>query len=269
MSAPIEIPARLRATCDGSPERAAWLARLPTTVRALQQRWSLDVGAPFGAEASCAWVAPATRADGTRVVLKLGMPHMEAEHEIDGLRFWDGEPTVVLIDDDVEHNAMLLETCAPGTPLRTRPESEQDVVIADLLRRLWRRPAAPHPFLPLSVMTAHWGNAARVDAARWPDPGLAREGLRLFAELSVSSPDDVLLATDLHAGNVLAAQRAPWLVIDPETVCRRSGVRRHPAFVQWTAAADARSDQAVCRPARRRARTRSAVDVRASRRRAA
>ena len=173
MSAPIEIPARLRATCDGSPERAAWLARLPTTVRALQRRWSLDVGAPFGAEASCAWVAPATRADGTRVVLKLGMPHMEAEHEIDGLRFWDGEPTVVLIDSDVEHNAMLLEACAPGTPLRTRPESEQDVVIADLLRRLWRRPAAPHPFLPLSVMTAHWGNAARLDAR-----ALARSGAR-------------------------------------------------------------------------------------------
>ena len=185
---PIEIPARLATTCGGSPERAAWLARLPTTVRALQRRWSLDVGAPFGAEASCAWVASATRGDGTRVVLKLGMPHMEAEREIDGLRFWAGEPTVELIDSDAEYNAMLLEACAPGTPLRTRPESEQDGVIADLLRRLWRRPVAPHPFLPLSAMVAHWSDSARADAARWPDPGLTRDGLRLFAELSVDSP---------------------------------------------------------------------------------
>jgi streptomycin 6-kinase len=27
---------------------------------------------------------------------------------------------------------------------------------------------------------------------------------------------EVLLATDLHAGNVLRAQREPWLVIDPK-----------------------------------------------------
>ena len=43
-----------------------------------------------------------------------------------------------------------------------------------------------------------------------------RDGLRLFDELSRPSVDDVLLATDLHAGNVLRAQREPWLVIDPK-----------------------------------------------------
>jgi streptomycin 6-kinase len=31
-----------------------------------------------------------------------------------------------------------------------------------------------------------------------------------------SAPTEVLLATDLHAGNVLRAQREPWLVIDPK-----------------------------------------------------
>jgi streptomycin 6-kinase len=35
-------------------------------------------------------------------------------------------------------------------------------------------------------------------------------------ELSRPALDDVLLATDLHAGNVLRAQRQPWLVIDPK-----------------------------------------------------
>jgi streptomycin 6-kinase len=51
---------------------------------------------------------------------------------------------------------------------------------------------------------------------RWPDPGLVEQGLRLFEELSRESSHDVLLATDLHAGNVLRAQRKPWLVIDPK-----------------------------------------------------
>ncbi len=150
------------------------------------------------------------------MVLKLGMPHMEAEQEIAGLGFWAGEPTVQLIAHDEARNAMLLERCEPGTSLRSLADPEQDIVIADLLRRLWRRPTTPHPFRPLSAMTAHWIAESRRDAARWPDAGLAREGLRLLETLARATPDDVLLATDLHAGNVLAAQRQPWLVIDPK-----------------------------------------------------
>ena len=65
-------------------------------------------------------------------------------------------------------------------------------------------------------MIAHWANETIADFARWPDAGLVQEGLRLFEELPRTSPDDVLLATDLHAGNVLQAQREPWLVIDPK-----------------------------------------------------
>lgn len=43
-----------------------------------------------------------------------------------------------------------------------------------------------------------------------------REGLRLFKDLPRTAKREVLLATDLHAGNVLRAQREPWLVIDPK-----------------------------------------------------
>jgi streptomycin 6-kinase len=38
----------------------------------------------------------------------------------------------------------------------------------------------------------------------------------LFVELSRTGPSEVLLFTDLHAGNVLSAQRHPWLLIDPK-----------------------------------------------------
>jgi streptomycin 6-kinase len=48
------------------------------------------------------------------------------------------------------------------------------------------------------------------------DPGVAREGIALFRALPASSPRTVLLCTDLHAQNVLAAEREPWLVIDPK-----------------------------------------------------
>ena len=213
----LAVPRRLADTCAKSPERAKWLKRLPDVVGELVERWSLTLGQPFdGPEVSCAWVAPATRADGTTAVFKLGMPHLEGLDEIAGLRFWAGDPTVKLLEADEELNAMLLERCEPGTFLRALPESEQDVVIAGLLRRLWRAPTQPHCFRPLSSMIAHWSAETWAESARWADSGLVNEGLRLFEELSREADTDVLLATDLHAGNVLRSQREEWLVIDPK-----------------------------------------------------
>jgi len=69
----------------------------------------------------------------------------------------NGDPTVRLIEADEHVGALLLERSEPGTHLRVlRPEVEQDVVVASLLRRLWRRPASSQSFRPLSVMTARW-----------------------------------------------------------------------------------------------------------------
>ena len=194
----------------------AWLTRLPEAIDACQNRWELSLGRPWSNDASCSWVAPAVRRNGTRAVLKLGMPHMEAAHEIDGLRFWDGEPTVRLYEADSDLQAMLLERCEPGSSLRDLPDEEADVVIAGLLHRMWRRPPEKHTFRPLSLMLAAWTEETLAAREKWTDPGMVRAGLRTFEELSAASPHNVLLATDLHAGNVLRAQRAPWLVIDPK-----------------------------------------------------
>ena len=64
-------------------------------------------------------------------------------------------------------------------------------------------------------MLAAWAEETRAARQKWTDPELVRAGLGLFEQLS-AAPDDVLLATDLHAGNVLRAGRHPWLVIDPK-----------------------------------------------------
>jgi streptomycin 6-kinase len=193
-----------------------WRETLPERRRFLEQRWSLsDVRQLDGAEGECSWIGSATRGR-KQVVLKLALPHMEGRDEIPGLRFWDGDPTVHLIEADEELDAMLLERCVPGRSLRDLPEPEQDVILAGLLKRLWRRPPDWHPFRPLREMTAYWASETLKGEERWPDAGLVREGLRLFEELSRPASTDVLLTTDLHAGNVLRAEREPWLVIDPK-----------------------------------------------------
>jgi len=61
-----------------------------------------------------------------------------------------------------------------------------------------------------------WSNETLAEASKWADAGLVLEGLRLFRELPRTAPSAMLLATDLHAGNVLRAEREPWLVIDPK-----------------------------------------------------
>ena len=208
------VPPQLAFYCCRSAERRAWLDHLPAVVRSLEARWALSAGTPFE-DASCGWVAPVTRADGSSAVLKIGMPHMEGEDEALGLRFWNGEPTVLLLDAADELGAMLLERCEPGTKLRTLPEPEQDEIIAGLLRRLWRTPMLPHSFRPLSAMIEHWSRETELARRLWPDAGLVTAGLELFQELARPVGDrDRLLATDLHAGNVLRSTRQPWLVID-------------------------------------------------------
>ena len=212
----VQIPESLANSCSRTFERTAWLGALPELIDALRERWSLELGDPFQDEVSCSWVAPATLSDGTRAVLKIGMPHMEGEHEIAALRLLDGNPTVRLLEADDEHNAMLLEHCEPGTSLREIFQPDQDVVLAHLLKEFWRVPPEDHPFRHLGALIAVWSNETVADEARWHDAGLVNEGLRAFNELTISTIGRSLLATDLHAGNVLRADREPWLVIDPK-----------------------------------------------------
>ena len=88
------------------------------------------------------------------------------------------------------------------------------------MRRLWEHELpADHPFGSLQDMCDEWATSSELGLAQatsGSDPGLARAGIELLRELPATADRSVLLATDLHAGNVLASRREPWLVIDPK-----------------------------------------------------
>ena len=218
--APLPLPSALVEAADRDG-RTAWLATLPTVVARATRAWSLTVETPFRPGGQTAWVAPVRDRAGTDLVLKLAWTHPEALHEADGLRAWAGNGAVRLYaaEDLAGTTALLLERCRPGTPVTVRPERKQDEVVAELLLRLWSAPTTHGRFRPLQAMCDAWAAEAEAHLAAEPhllDPGLAREGLALFRALPTSAEREVLLATDLHAGNILAAQRQPWLVIDPK-----------------------------------------------------
>jgi streptomycin 6-kinase len=154
--------------------------------------------------------------DGTPAVLKVFWPHREAEQEADALERWAGDGAVRLLARDDARNALLLERCEPGTPLTSAgADAALDVLIA-LLPRLWK-PA--DGFRSLADEAAWWASYLE---RRWQESGRPYErrlldaALAALTELPPTQGDQVLLHQDLHADNVLAAGREPWLAIDPK-----------------------------------------------------
>ncbi len=221
----IRIPPQLADAVDEDdyPARLEWLAALPALIKEIASTWGLELGDPYLPGGQCAWVAPARNSAGDELVLKVGWRHREAEHEADGLRHWDGDGAVRCFQtrqlDDA--TALLLERCIPGRQLaKSAPEPEQDAIIATLLRRLWARaPQAGHPFSSLKEMCSEWADSFELAYASdngGLDAGLAREATDTLRTLPASATSEVLLCSDLHAENVLAARREPWLMIDPK-----------------------------------------------------
>ena len=181
-----------------------WRARAPTLAQECAELWSLRLGEPY----EYAYVSLAVRVelrDGTLAVLKVGWPHPEAEHEADALAHYDGRGAVRLLAHDRERNALLLERCEPGTPLRELPEDEALPIAADVLRRLWRPPAEDHPFDLLADLATEWAGLPGLDAG-------------LVSDLVGSQGQLVVCHQDFHSANLLRAQREPWLAIDPKPI---------------------------------------------------
>lgn len=166
--------------------------------------WGLTLEESLESEASL--VVPAGDA-----VLKVNAEwHFEAEFEADALALWDGRGAVRLLGRNDERHVLLIERCRPGTRLWDSGEDEIDVV-AELLPRLELEPAEPYPFRTVADEADRWLEEL---PQRYPASRLLDAALDVFR--TVDRTASHLVNQDLHGGNVLRAQREPWLVIDPK-----------------------------------------------------
>lgn len=201
-------------------EGLAWLKRLPTILTNCERRWELTFAAPFAYQSyAYHYIAPATRSNGQAVVVKVHAPTDEFAQEAEALRLYDGHGAVRLLDYDMDDRALLLERLQPGTPLITLADDEEITsYAAGVMLKLWRPIPANHPF----PSVADWGQGflrlrQRYDGGSSPFPmALLTEAESLYAEMSASMTEQVLLHGDLHHENILAAEREPWLAIDPK-----------------------------------------------------
>jgi len=201
---------------DASLTHGVWLERVPELVAECVEEWQLELGEPYEAGAA-GYAVRAALTDGTPTVLKLIYPHREAEHEADALELLAGNGAVRLLARDDARSAMLLERCEPGTALAENGGEKALDVLVELLPRHWVR--AGEPFHTLAEEAAwwiddlpeQWEQSGRAIERRLVDTAVDALGL-----LSESQGEQVLLNQDLHGDNVLAAEREPWLVIDPK-----------------------------------------------------
>ena len=193
------------------PDGRAWLAELPRLLEECVEQWSLRLEGPIGHGFGAVVVAAGD------AVLKLQFPHRESEHEAEALRTWDGDGAVRLLAHDPERHALLIERARPGTHLTQVGQEPALDVFVELLPRLWKPAAAP--FRPLAEEAAWWIDYL---PRSWEHVGRPFEralldwAIGMLRELSATQGEQVLLDQDLHADNVLSAEREPWLVIDPQ-----------------------------------------------------
>lgn len=195
----------------------AWLDSLPARITELERTWGFRTGPGFDHGGAVSWVAPVELDAGGEAVVKIGLPHDEARFESDALRLLDGQGAVRLLCASDDGFSLLLERCQPGTDLWATPEDERDAVASRILPRLWRPLGPEAPFRSLADLVAAW--CAEVPASanvRGYDQAMVDQALDLGRELAASQPRSVFLHGDFHPANVLAAEREPWLVIDPK-----------------------------------------------------
>ncbi|MGW3283866.1 aminoglycoside phosphotransferase family protein [Streptomyces sp. NPDC001002] len=240
----IDIPGGLAAAQEkynGAVGRD-FVAGLPDLAASFLDRWGLRLDGPAMHGVS-ALVLPVVRADGVPAVLKLQLLDEESVGEPVALRVWDGDGAVRLLDHDEPTGTMLLERLDPARMLSYVPDSREAVlVIADLLAHLTAGPA-PAGLRRLGDIAEAMLERTPRTLERIPDPA----DRRLVADCAAAvrevadTPGDRLLHWDLHFENVLGADRAPWLAIDPKPLAGDPGFdllpaidnRFDPAEVRW------------------------------------
>jgi streptomycin 6-kinase len=204
-----------------------WLTRLPALVQESLAQWDL---APDGdsLHGMTALVLPVRRGDGSPAVLKVTWPHIAARHEHLALQHWAGRGAVRLLAANPVRWTMLLERLDPGRNLSDVPIDEACAVIGNLLQQL------DHPALPaLSRLSADAADLVqRLGSAPAAIPRrFVQQARTLLSELVTDGGvDSRMVNTDLHFGNVLAAERQRWLAIDPKPLAADPAFAVAPAL---------------------------------------
>ena len=139
MSVPVPDALRSKALAEGEDGRR-WIAGLDAIVAAVATAWDLKIGGAFD-RSSQSLVLGVHRADGTRAVLKLGLPGVaDLGREANVCSLAEGSVLPKVLAHDSKFNALLLE--ALGRPIGDLgwPIDARMRAICRTVEALWRTP---------------------------------------------------------------------------------------------------------------------------------
>ncbi|HSE08676.1 MAG TPA: aminoglycoside phosphotransferase family protein [Nocardioidaceae bacterium] len=211
---PFDLPVGLTAKSALGPRWESWLDELPRTVAGLVEEWELRYdGNPR--HGYCSLVVPVRTTGGRAAALKVAYPGDENEHEHLALQRWQGNGAVRLLRADPHRYAMLLER------LHAEDLSDLwDVEACEIVAGFYERLHVPAP-AQLRLLTSYverWNAGLATLPKEAPIPRrLVEQAVSLAATfLTDEASTGRMIHGDLHYENVLAADREPWLVIDPK-----------------------------------------------------
>jgi streptomycin 6-kinase len=138
----IVVPSALTALHADDEDTVAWLKALPDLAATYLDRWALTIdGGPLHGAASL--VLPVVREDGTSAMLKLQPLNDENAGEALGLRTWNGDGAVRVLEDDQATGTLLIERLHPRSLDDLADDVEATRILAELLARLSAVPAPP------------------------------------------------------------------------------------------------------------------------------
>lgn len=221
----LQVPPSFRAMprwWHDEPGRA-WLDALPSLVEDQCRRWRLERDGVVR-HGSNALVLPVRRGQ-EALALRMAPPDDDVAREAATLRFWGGRGTVLLHDADTGRRALLLERLDASRSLQGVDVREAAEVFGALTKRL----AVPAPADAPSTRSVAVALADSLErdwdalARPLPRPLLDR-ALTHVRDLADAECSEEAVDGDLHHQQVLAGDRDPWLVVDPELL---SGDREH------------------------------------------
>jgi len=198
---------------------------LPGIVKRLSAQWNLHnlTPLPQGWAGNMVYAAEQKLPGGLlrEVVLKVGYDHQAIKQEAYALRFFSEGSCVVLLDNNEECAALLLERIAPGTRLLScflHDEKQAIHITVQIVQNLHSATGDYSSFPTIQ----QWLTGLEKN---WPYLQNHLPKARALASYLVKTQQEpVLLHGDLHHENILQDHAGTWLAIDPK------GVIGEPAY---------------------------------------
>jgi len=220
-SLPGELIRHVTAICGRDGEE--WIDGLESTVRELEEIWSMKVLEPFAA-GEFNYVAPASR-DGEMTVVKIGPPYETTEifGEADWLRQRDGHGAVKLLAKDRTRRAILIEHAFPGKNLTEIFAGDEASALGPAIDILSANRIGEHHAPADAIKLNDWFDGLRrFPGTKFP-ADYAVKALGIYERLSEQRDRILYLHGDFHPANIVNATRAPYLAIDAKGIVGHIG----------------------------------------------